>query len=35
MGMLEVDQAKQLDELQRENARLKWMLADEILGKGY
>ena len=33
MGMLDVDQAKQLKELQRENARLKRMLADEMLGK--
>ena len=33
LGMLEVDQAKQLKELQKENARLKRMLADEILGK--
>ena len=33
MGMLEVDQAKQLKELQRENARLKRMLADEMHGK--
>jgi len=33
MGMLEVDQAEQLRELQRENARLKRMLADEMLGK--
>lgn len=33
MGMLDVDQAKQLKELQKENARLKRMLADEILGK--
>jgi len=33
MGMLEVDQAKQLKELQRENARLKRMLADEMVGK--
>ena len=33
MGMLEVNQAKQLKELQRENARLKRMLADEMLGK--
>lgn len=33
MGMLEVDQAKQLKKLQRENARLKRMLADEMLGK--
>ena len=32
-GMLEVNQAKQLKELQRENARLKRMLADEMLGK--
>ena len=32
-GMLEVDQAKQLKELQKENARLKRMLADELLGK--
>ena len=28
MGMLQVDQAKQLKELQRENARLKRMLAN-------
>ncbi len=33
LGMLEVDQAKQLKELQKENARLKRMLADELLGK--
>ena len=34
-GMLEISQAKQLKELQRENARLKRMLADEIpLGDG-
>ncbi len=33
LGMLEVNQAKQLKELQRENARLKRMLADEMLGK--
>ena len=33
LGLLEVDQAKQLKELQKENARLKRMLADEILGK--
>jgi putative transposase len=33
LGMLEVDQAKLLKELQKENARLKRMLADEILGK--
>ena len=32
-GMLEVDQAKQLKELRRENERLKRMLADEMLGK--
>jgi len=32
-GMMELDQAKQLKELQRENARLKRMLADEMLGK--
>ena len=32
-GMLEINQAKQLKELQRENARLKRMLADETLGK--
>ncbi|MDB4628238.1 transposase [bacterium] len=32
-GMLEISQAKQLKELQRENARLKRMLADEMLGK--
>ena len=29
--MLEINQAKQLKELQRENARLKRMLADEML----
>ena len=33
LGMLEINQAKQLKELQRENARLKRMLADEMLGK--
>ena len=33
LGMLEFNQAKQLKELQRENARLKRMLADEMLGK--
>lgn len=33
LGMLEVDQAKQLKELQKENARLKRLLADELLGK--
>jgi putative transposase len=32
-GMMEVDQAKQFKELQKENARLKRMLADEMLGK--
>lgn len=32
-GMLDVDQAKQLKELRRENARLKRMLADEMRGK--
>ena len=32
-GMLEVSQAKQLKELQKENAQLKRMLADEMLGK--
>ncbi len=32
-GILEINQAKQLKELQRENARLKGMLADEMLGK--
>ena len=32
-GMLEVDQAKQLKELKRDNERLKRMLADEMLGK--
>ena len=32
-GMMEVDQAKQLKELQKENSRLKRMLADEMLGK--
>jgi putative transposase len=32
-GMLKLDQAKQLKELQKENARLKRLLADEILGK--
>jgi len=30
-GMLEVDQAKQFKELQKENGRLKRMLADELL----
>lgn len=32
-GMMAVDQAKQLKDLQKENARLKRMLADEMLGK--
>ena len=32
-GMMDQDQAKQLKELQKENARLKRMLADEMLGK--
>ena len=32
-GMLEIDQAKQLKGLKKENARLKRMLADEMLGK--
>lgn len=32
-GMMKLDQAKQLKELQKENARLKRLLADEILGK--
>lgn len=31
--MMEVGEAKQLKELQKENARLKRMLADEMLGK--
>ena len=31
--MFELNQAKQFKELQRENARLKRMLADEMLGK--
>jgi len=33
LGMLELNQAKQLKALQRENTRLKRMLADEMLGK--
>ena len=33
LGMLELNQAKQLKQLQRENNRLKRMLADEMLGK--
>ena len=32
-GLMDLDQAKQLKELQKENARLKRMLADEMLGK--
>ena len=32
-GMMKLDQAKRLKELERENARLKRMLADELLGK--
>ncbi len=30
---MELDQAKQLKKLQKENARLKRMLADEMLGQ--
>ena len=30
---MELDQAKQLKELQKENVRLKRMLTDEMLGK--
>ena len=33
LGMLELNQAKQLKKLQRENTRLKRMLAEEMLGK--
>tara|TARA_Y100001934_G_scaffold30075_1_gene33118 strand:- start:225 stop:494 length:270 start_codon:yes stop_codon:yes gene_type:complete len=33
LGVLELNQAKQLEEIQRENTRLKRMLADEMLGK--
>ena len=33
--MLEVNQAKQLKELQKENAQLERMLADEMLGKEF
>ncbi len=33
LGMLELNQAKPLKELQRETTRLKRMLADEMLGK--
>ena len=32
-GMMQLDQAKRLKELEKENARLKQLLADEILGK--
>lgn len=32
-GIMEVDQAEQLKELQKEIARLKRMFADEMLGK--
>ena len=32
-GMIPIDQAKRLKDLDKENARLKRMLADEILGK--
>ena len=32
-GMMPLDQAKRLKELEKENARLKRFLADEILGK--
>ena len=32
-GGLRVDQAKRLKELERENARLKWLLADAHLDK--
>ena len=32
-GMMKLDQAKRLKELENENARLKRLLADEILGK--
>ena len=32
-GMMPLDQAKWLKELEKENARLKRLLADEILGK--
>lgn len=31
-GMMELDQAKQLKELQKENARFRCMLAEEMLG---
>ena len=32
-GMMQLDQARRLKELEKENARLKRLLADEILGK--
>lgn len=32
-GIMPLDQARRLKELEKENARLKRMLADEILGK--
>ena len=32
-GMMKLDQAKRLKDLEKENARLKRMLADEMLGK--
>ena len=31
--MMQLDQARRLKELEKENARLKRLLADEILGK--
>ena len=31
-GMIDVDQAKRMKELEKENARLKRMLADKLLG---
>ena len=33
LGMLELNQAKQLKKLHRKNTRLKRMLVDEMLGK--
>ncbi len=32
-GMMEVSQAKRLKELERENARLKKIVADQVLGR--
>ena len=32
-GMMDVSQAKRLKELEKENARLKRMVADQLLGK--